>query len=160
MYELKAQRGDPLTSTRFILANPHDDIGTVLGSSVQVVIDDLLDTIGVSGLGVESGSRVVRYHPVTTTQRVLHSSPGVISGSRLDVPDVPGVPVELTALYSCGYCVLVADRATSGVHQPCTILEMLEEASVDQPTSTLVEWSINRDNVTLRDEFLKDVVSG
>jgi len=154
------QGGDPLTSTRLVLANPHDDIGTVLGFSVQVVIDDLLDTIGISDLGVESGSRIVRDHPVTTAQGVLYCSPGVISGSRLDVPDVPGVSVELAALYSRGDCVLVADRATSGVHQPCTVLEVLEQAGVDQPTGTLMKWSIDRDDVALGNEFLEDVMSG
>jgi len=131
-----------------------------LGSSVQVVINDLLDTIGVSGLGIESCARVVRYHPVTTTQGVLHGSPGVISGSGLDVPDVPRVSIEFTALDGRGDCFFVADRATSGVHQPRTILEVLEQAGVDQPTGTLMQWSVDRDDVALGDEFLGDVVSG
>ena len=158
--ELNMQRGDPLTSTRLVLANPDDDICSVLGSTVQVVIHNLLDTIGVSDLGVESGARVVGYHPVTTAQGVLHGPPWVISGSRLDVPDVPRVSVELAALHSRGDCGFIANRATGGVHQPCTILEMLKQAGVDQPTGTLVKWTVNRNDVALGDEFLMDIVSG
>ena len=131
-----------------------------MGSSVQIVADNLLDTIGVSDLGVEGCPGVVRYHPVTTAQGVLHGPPRVIAGSGLDVPDIPGVSSELAALYGPGDCVSITDRTTSGVHQPCTPLEMLEQLGVDQSTGSLVKWSVDGNNVALGDELLEDAVSG
>ena len=153
------QRGGSLTGFRLVLANSNDNIGGLLGFSVQVVIDDLFGTIGVSGLGVESGARVVRHHPVTAAQGILHGPPGVILGSGLDIPDVPGVPIELTTLYGCSDCFLVTDRATSGVHQPRAVLEVSEQIGIDQPTGLLVKWGIDRDNVAPGDKFLKDDLS-
>ena len=154
------QRGGSLTGFRLVLAYSNNDIDSVLGSSVQVVVDNLLDAIGVSGLSIESGAGVVRHHPVTAAQWILHGPPGVVFWGRLDVPNVPGVPVEFTALYCSGDCILIADRAASGVHEPCTLLEVLEQIGIDQPTSALVKWSIDRDNVAFGDEFLKkDLVS-
>ena len=154
MSERDAQSDGSLTGSCLVLADSNYYIGRVLRSSVQIVIDDLLDTIGVSDLGVEGCPGVVRYHPVTTTQGVLHGPPWVVAGSRLDVPDIPGVPPELAAPYSSGDCVFITDRATSGVHQPCTPLKMLEQLGIDQPTGTLMKRSVNGNNVTLGDEFL------
>lgn len=143
-----------LTGLRLILADSNDDVCRIFRFSVQVVVKDLLDTGGVSDLGVESGARIVRYHPITTTQRVLHGPPGMIARSRLDVPDIPGVPVELTGLNGSHYRVLVADRATSSVHQPGALLEMVEQFVVDQPAGGLIKRSIDCDNITLGHEFL------
>ena len=151
------QGGHSLTSFCLVLANSDDDIGRILGSSIQIVIDNLPGPTGVSGLGVEGSAGVVRYHSVTTAQWILHGSPGVITGSRLDIPDIPGVSVELTTLYSLSDCPFVADRATSGVHQPRTLLEMAEQLGVDQPTGGLVKWSVDSDNVAFGDEFLEGV---
>ena len=159
MSERNAQSDGSLTGSCLVLADSNYDIGRVLRSSVQIVIDDLLDTIGVSDLGAEGCPRVVRYHPVTTTQGVLHSPSWVVAGNRLDVPDIPGVPPELTAPYSSGDCVFITDRATSGVHQPCTPLEMLERLGIDQPTGTLVKWSVDGNDVAPGHEFLEGVMN-
>ena len=101
----------------------------------------------------------MRYHPVATAQGILHGPPGMILWGRLDVPDIPGVPVELTALYGSGDRVLVAYRTAGGVHQPCTILKVLEQIGVDQPTGFLVKWSVDGDDVAPGNEFLKGGVS-
>jgi len=157
--ERNVQSDRSLTGFRLVLAESNDEVGRVLGCSVQVVVDYLFDTVGISDLGVEGCSGVVRNHPVATARGVLHGPPGVIAGSRLDIPDIPRVSAELAALYGLGDCVFVADRTTSGVHQPCTLLEVVEELGVDQPTSSLVKWSVDCDNVALGDEFLEDAVS-
>jgi hypothetical protein len=54
----------------------------------------------------------------------------VILGSRLDIPDIPGVSIELATLDGLGDRLLVADRATSGVHEPCALLEVLEKFGI------------------------------
>ena len=126
MSERDAQSDGSLAGSCLVLADSSYDIGRVLGSPVQIVIDDLLDTIGVSDLGAEGCPRVVGYHPVTTTQGVLHGPSWVVAGNRLDVPDIPGVSPELAARHSLGDRVFITDCATSGVHQPSAPLEMLE----------------------------------
>lgn len=78
----------------------------------------------------------------------------------MDVPDIPRVPVESAALNGSGDRVLIADRATGSVYQPCTLFEMAEQLVVDQPTGTLMERSIDRDNIAPRNEFLKGSVGG
>lgn len=105
-----------LTGFRLVFADSNDDVDSILRCSIQVVVDYLLDTVGISDLGVEGGSGVVRNHSVATTKGVLHGPPGVIAGSRLDIPDISGVSAELTTVHSLGDCVFVADRTTSGVH--------------------------------------------
>lgn len=51
--------------------------------------------------------------------------------------------------------VLVANGTTSSVDEPCALLEVLEEFSVDESASTLVERAVDGDDVTLRDELLE-----
>jgi len=125
------------------------------GLAVEEGREHVLHTSRIAGLGVEGGAGVVRYHSVATAQRVLHSPPWVIARSRLDVPDIPRVPSELTVLYSPGDCIFITDRTTSGVHQPCTPLEMPEQLVVDQPTGTLVERSVDGNDVAPGDKFLE-----
>ena len=148
-----------LTGLRLIPADPNDHVHRILGFVIQIVVKDLLDPSGVSDLCVESGAGVVRYHSVAPAQRVLHGPPWMIAGSRLDVPDIPRVSIESTTLNGPRYRVLVADRATSGVHQPGSLFEVSEELVVDQPEGSLVKWSVDRDDITLGDKFLLDTVS-
>lgn len=134
---------------------------------VEIVLNDLLGAVGVSALGVESGARVMGDHPVTTTEGVLHGPPGVVLGSGLDIPDIAGITPKLTALDSLSDGILVADGTTSGVHEPSVtvlsfwilrvgyshlpraFLEMLEEVSIDEVTGTVVEGSVDGNDVTL-----------
>ena len=110
------KRDYSLTGLRLVLSNSNDNIDGFLRFSTQVVINDLLDTSGISDLGVESCTGIVGYHPVTSAQGVLHGPPGVIRGSGLHIPDIPGVTVELTTLECPGYRALIADRTASSVY--------------------------------------------
>lgn len=110
-------------------------------------------------MGIESGPGIVRYHSVTSAQGILHGPPRVIAGGRLDIPNIPGVSVKMTAFNCLCHRVLVADRTASGVHQPGTLLKVAEKLIVDQPTGSLVKRSVDRDNVALGDKFLLGFVS-
>jgi len=54
----------------------------------EIVFEDALSTIGVASLGIEGRSGVVRNHSVTTAKGVLDSTPDMVFGSGLDIPDI------------------------------------------------------------------------
>ena len=62
---------------------------------------------------------------------------------------------QLAALQGLGNSVLVADRTTSGVDEPSTLLEVLEEVSVHEAAGTFVQWAVDGDNIALGDEILE-----
>ena len=144
-----------LTSTGLILADADDDILGLLGSTSEVVLQDLLGAVGISGLGIQSRSRVMGNHAVSTTEGVLHRAPWVVLGSGLHIPHITSVAAELSAGKGSSNSVLVADGTTSGVDEPCTLLEVLEQLGVDQSTGTLVKRAVDSDNIALRDELLE-----
>ena len=51
--------------------------------------------------------------------------------------------------------ILVADSTTSGVDEPCALLEALQELCIDETTSALVQRAVDGDDVALRDEVLE-----
>jgi hypothetical protein len=61
----------------------------------------------------------------------------------------------LTRLDGLGDGVFVADGTTSGVDEPCTLLEVLEKIGVDESTGTFVEGAVDGNEITLRDELLE-----
>ena len=138
-----------------VLADANDDVLGVLSLVGEVVFEDALGTVGVTGLGVEGGSGVVGNHTVSTSEGVLHGAPDVVLGCGLDVPDVTRVSRELTAGQSGGNGVLVANSATGGVDEPGTLLEVLEELGVDEAACTLVQGAVHGNNVALRNEALE-----
>jgi hypothetical protein len=77
----------------------------------------------------------------------------VVARCRLDIPHVARVAVELTALDGRRDGVRVADGATRGVDEPGTLLEVLEQVGVDEPTGALVQRAVDGDDVALRDEL-------
>jgi hypothetical protein len=61
----------------------------------------------------------------------------------------------VTTCKGSSYGVLVTDSTTSGVDEPCTLLEVLEKLSVDEAECTLVQRAVDGDDVALRDEVLE-----
>ena len=132
---------------RLTLAN--DNVGWVLRPAVEEVLQDLLRSLGIALLSVERGTRVVRYHAVTTTKGVLHGAPWVVFRCGLHVPDVTSVTVDLARLHSRGNGILVGDGATGGVDDPCTLFEVLEQVGVDEAACTLMQRAVDGDDITL-----------
>ena len=143
--------GVRLTGLGLVSSLANDDVGRVLRFTGEVVLEDRLRTVGVASLGIECRATVVRYHTVTTANRVLHRAPDVVLGCGLHVPDVTRVTRELTRLEGRGDGVLVTDGTTRGVDEPCTLLEVLKEISVDEAASTLMERAVDGDDVALYD---------
>lgn len=107
-----------LTSVGAPFANTDNDVTGLLLFALEVVVQDDLGTLSISGLRVQSGPRVVGNHAVSATEGVLHRAPNVVSRCGLLVPDVSGVATKLAGLERSGDSVLVADGATSGVDEP------------------------------------------
>lgn len=122
---------------------------------VEVILQDLLGTIGVAELRIEGGTGVMRDHAIATAERVLHRTPRVVLGRRLDIPYITRIAVDLACLDSCSDGLLVTDRTTSGVHEPCALLEVLEQVGIHEPARTLVQGAVHRHNVTLGDKLLQ-----
>lgn len=61
----------------------------------------------------------------------------------------------MTRLDGLGDGIFVTDSATSGVDEPCTLLEVLKKFGVDESTGTFVEGAVNGDDIALRDELLE-----
>ena len=123
--------------------------------ALEVVLQDALGAVGVAGLSVESGSRVMGNHAVSAAKGVLHGAPDVILGSGLHIPDITSVATDLTAGESLSDGILVADCTAGSVDEPCTLLEVLEEIGIDESTSAFVQRAVDGDDVALGDEFLE-----
>ena len=80
-----------LTSLGLIGTNADDDIARILGFLLQVILEDLSSTFGISVLRVQSRSRVMGNHAISSAERVLHCPPDVILWSGLDVPYIPSI---------------------------------------------------------------------
>lgn len=84
-----------------IISVDNDNITWSLFLALEVVFKDLLDTRGVSGLGIESSTGHMWDHCVSTgAALVLHGAPGVILGSGLREPDITAVSTEM-ARFNC-----------------------------------------------------------
>jgi hypothetical protein len=81
-----------------------DNVAGPLGFAGKVILEDLLGTSGVSGLGIERGTRHVRNHGVSNTLLALvgHGAPGVIARSGLGEPHITTVSTELARFDSSG----------------------------------------------------------
>ena len=143
-----------LTSLGSPLAITDDDISRILCLSLEVVLKDLLGASGITSLSVEGSSRIVRDHAVSSAERVLHGTPGMILGCRLDIPDIAGVASELSTLQSIGDSKFVTDGSTGSVNEPCSRLELTQELCVDEIASAFVEGSIDSNDIAFRNEFL------
>lgn len=80
-----------LTGLGLELANTNNDVLRLLGFAAQVVLNDALGAACVTSLSIESGTRVMWHHAVTTTKYVLSRAPDVVFGCGLDVPNITGV---------------------------------------------------------------------
>ena len=149
MMELNAET---LTGLGHVARLANDDVRRVLRLVGEVPGDDVLDAVSVARLRVEGRARVMRDHAVAGAQRVLHRAPRVVLRGRLDIPDITSIAVDLTALDGSSDSVLVADRATRGVDEPCALLEVLEQLLIHEPACPLVQRAVDGDDVALRDE--------
>ncbi len=127
----------------------NDDVRRVLRLPREVVLDDLLRARSIPRLRVERRARVVRRHAVAAPERVLRVPPRVVARRGLDVPHVARVPGELPGLERRGDVLGVADRAARGVDEPRALLEVREEAGVDQVQRAFVQGRVDRDDVAL-----------
>ena len=59
---------------------------------------------------------------------------------------------QLAALQSCSDGILVADGATGSVDEPCALLEVREQLSVDETAGSLVEGAVDGDDIALEEE--------
>lgn len=134
---------------------PNDDVRRLLRLVVEVILQDLLGTIGIAELRVEGGTGVMRDHPIATAERVLHRTPRVVLGRRLDIPYITRISVDLASLDSCSHGLLVTDRTTGGVHEPCALLEVLEQVGIHEPACTLVQGAVHGHDVALGDKLLQ-----
>ena len=91
----------------------------------------------------------MRNHAVTAAQGVVHGTPRVVLRRWLNVPHIPSVAGDLTTLQGSRNRVLVTDSTARGVDEPSTLLEVLEELSVDETASTLMERAVDGDDVAL-----------
>ena len=67
----------------------------------------------------------------------------------LHVPDIARIAVELSGLERRGDVLRVADRATRGVDEPRTLLEVLQQVRVDQMARALVQGRVDRYDIAL-----------
>ena len=116
---------------------------------------DVLDTSGVTSLGIDGGSRHVRNGGISTSPWVLGVTHRVVLWCWLDVPDVATVTTELTRLESLCDILLDDNGTTGGVDQPSTWLHLGEELLVEQALGLLVERAVDGDNITLGKHVLE-----
>ena len=126
-----------------------DDVRRALRLVSEVVLKNLLCSSSVTGLSIESGTRVVRYHAVTTVEGVLHGAPWVVSRRGLHIPDITSIAVDLARLNSRSNSILVGDSTTGGVDYPSILLEVLQQICVDEATSSFVQRAVDSDDITL-----------
>lgn len=91
----------------------------------------------------------MRYHTVASTEGVLHRAPYVVFRCWLHVPHVTRVTGELTALQRLSNGILVADGTTGSVDKPGSLLKVLEQLGIYEPTSAFVKRAVDSDNVAL-----------
>lgn len=106
-----------------VLSVLDDQVGRFLLFAVEESLQDLLSSLGVSSLGIEGGTTVVRGHTVPSLQVVAHGSPRVVAGCRLRVPDVTSVEVDLARFEGFGYVFRHGEGASCGVDQETTLLQ-------------------------------------
>ena len=76
----------------------------------------------------------------------------MVLGCWLDVPDITTVPSQLSGLQSIRHSLRVTNGTPSGVDEPGPLLEMFQQVGVDETLGSLVEGSVDCDNIALRDE--------
>ena len=99
----------------------------------------------------------MRHHAIAASKRVLRRAPYVVLGGGLHVPHVARVSGQLSASERLRDGVLVAYRAARRVHEPRAALEVLEELGVHEAPRALVQRTVDRDDVALRDQLAKVV---
>jgi hypothetical protein len=104
----------------------HDQIlGAVVVLSGQVAVQDGLDTIGISLLGVQGRSGHVRHHGVATSEGVLGVAQWVVLWCGLREPHIATIAAQVAGLEGLGDVLLDDDSTTSSVNEPgsCFVLD-------------------------------------
>ncbi len=133
----------------------NDDVCRVLRFAVNEVLENLLGTVGVSLLGIQRRTGDVGGHGVTATEVVLGSSPWVILGGRLNIPDITSVTTQLTGLQGLCNVFGYTDSSTSGVDEDSTLLHLADKSLVDEALGLLVQWAVDSDHITLCNHVLE-----
>lgn len=126
------------TGFGLVLAIADNDILFLLTSTLEVVVKNTLDSLGIASLGIQSSTRVMGHHAISTSKRVFRRTPDVVLWSRLNVPYIASVAAKLTAQKGGSNIILVADGTTSGVNEPRAFFEMLQEVTVNESTGAFM----------------------
>lgn len=150
-----------------------DDICGLLLLAFEVAGEDILDTIGVSLLGVEGGTGVMSDHGISAVLFLaveLHCSPWVVLRGGLLLPDITTVASdvalvdgisdvlsdansttigrkEATSQCLLGWLVGVHDSLPSSVDDPSALLHPGELLLVDEMLGSLVQRSVDREDI-------------
>ena len=73
----------------------------------------------------------------------MHGTPRVVLRRWLNVPHIPSVAGDLTALQGSRNRVLVTDGTARGVDEPSTLLEVLEQVFVDKAAGAFVKRRVD-----------------
>jgi hypothetical protein len=104
-----------------IVALVHDEVlWLVVVLAAEVRLENALHTSCVARLGVERGTRHVRYGGVASAPWMLGVAKWVILWSWLWEPHITTVATKLSALQCLCYVLLHNDGATGGVDKPRT----------------------------------------
>lgn len=93
-------------------------LGSVVLTTREVALEDVLGALGVTGLGVNRSTGHVRDHSIATTPWVQGVAERVILGSGLGEPDVTTVAAEVAVLEGFGNIFLDDNSTTSSVDEP------------------------------------------
>ena len=67
----------------------------------------------------------------------------MVLGRWLNVPNVARIAVQLARLESLSDVFSLADRAAGRIHEPCALLEVLEQVFVDKAAGAFVKRRVD-----------------
>lgn len=97
---------------------------------LEIILQDLLRTLRVPTLRIQRRPTVVWGHTISTTERILHVTPGVVRGGGLDVPDIACVAAKLARGEGIRNGIGVADGTAGGVDEPGALMRMSGRVSL------------------------------
>lgn len=128
---------------------------TVVLTTGEVALEDVLGTIGVADLSIDGGTGHVGNHGIAATPGVLGVAERVILGGGLGEPDITTVATEVARLEGLSDILLDDDGTAGGVDEPSTGLHLRNEVLVEETAGLLVQGAVNSDDITLGEHLLE-----
>jgi hypothetical protein len=128
---------------------------SIVLTASEIAVEDRLDAVSVTDLGIDRGARHVRNHGVAAAPWALDIAEWVVLGGGLREPNVTTISAKLTALDGFSDIFLDNDGTTGSVDEPSALLHLGDEILVEQSASLLVKRAVDGDNVTLSKHLLK-----